>query len=335
MHWFWISLQIFPFLSAFFAWFVISTCISMAKYHTHIPVWLDFPPISLSGIHEPESAIYTIGFILIALQLSLLEYIYTYAYTLCLRTNMAIQTSKNILSSSASSTTSTTSIQNTEQISLLNSILEDAKNANLWKATSKISTWIMKSLLDLDKTQLIEITRIAEEFSHAQFIARIGFACLALQGIVPLQGWGETASLIHVMGANIFFCTSLYHAYKMLTFFASTKAIDLPLSRKRTPFIWLLKTICVVLALIPSLPAMILHPGSTVVDTTGAMPLDEELKLENAGFSQWWMVSSIVMYYVCFAFDFSWLAHEFSTQAKVFHSLNNIDTTTTKPIKTE
>jgi hypothetical protein len=141
---------------------------------------------------------------------------------------------------------------------------------------------------------------------------------LLLQGVVPLQGAGATASLLHVAGANVFFACSLVHAYQMRAMLAETRPPPpLATARRRFRLGWLVKAACAASALVPFLPAALLHPGERRLDATGAVPLAEELAVERAGFSQWWMVCSLIAYYTSYALDLAQLAREAPDGAEV------------------
>jgi hypothetical protein len=59
--------SVFPLLGTVVAVGTIYACTKMAHGHDHLPLWFEFPQISLTGIHYPERVVYAIGFGLSAL----------------------------------------------------------------------------------------------------------------------------------------------------------------------------------------------------------------------------------------------------------------------------
>jgi hypothetical protein len=262
-----------PVFAASVAIALIYGCITVAKEHGHIPQWLDTPPISLAGIHEPEVYAYKIGFPIITLLFLLLELPFT--------------------------TMVRASLESAPEL------IEQAEGENEPKPDRK-------AVLDV--------------LDRASLVARVAFVCLGVQGVVPLQGWGDVAGLVHVMGANVFFMTSIYHGACVLwclgTDIATSVKGSLPIAYAVDSAGWYLRCLILAAAFFPTLPAMLLHPGTQAVDPDAlrsqiladaisdedamAKALEQanyEMRMETAGFSQWWMVGMIIAYYTLYARD--------------------------------
>jgi len=262
----------FPIIATSLAVPILYTCITLAKQHGHIPEWLDTPPISLAGVHEPEATVYRIGFPLIMLALFLIEL---------------------------------------PVVTLL--------RAALSSGPEEIGT------PPEDGEGRADVLTVLD---RASLVARIAFVGLGLQGVIPLQGWGTAATIVHVMSANVFFMLSIYHGACVLWCLSTRTAAEagdaLPVARARDTVAWYLRAAVLVAAFFPMGPAMILHPGTQPVDhdavaaaaaasgAAGSLPgarshaldaAEHERSMESAGFSQWWMVGSIITYYALYARD--------------------------------
>ena len=132
----------------------------------------------------------------------------------------------------------------------------------------------------------------------ASFYARSAFYALALIGILPLQGWGEVSTIIHLLSSAVFFFGSLTHGFTVLSALANPALSSCAISLNRAPVVWLLKAIALACAMLSFGPAQLLHPG-------GAALVDKETHEVNVGgASQWILVGGILFYYVCVTFDF-------------------------------
>jgi hypothetical protein len=140
----------------------------------------------------------------------------------------------------------------------------------------------------------------------ARGLARVGFAGLAAVGIVPLQGWGGAATLLHVLGSLAFFAFSLHHGHAVTSALASDALARHPLHRARAPGLWWGKVALLCNGLLSALPAQLLHPGGT--PTSPHPGGAEAAELDAGGFSQWWLVGSLIGYYTLFAGDLAVLA---------------------------
>ena len=140
----------------------------------------------------------------------------------------------------------------------------------------------------------------------ARGLARLGFAGLAAVGLVPLQGWGGAATLLHVLGSLAFFAFSLHHGHAMTSALASDALARHPLHRSRAPGLWWGKVALLCNGLLSALPAQLLHPGGT--PTSPHPGGAEAAELDAGGFSQWWLVGSLIGYYTLFAGDLAVLA---------------------------
>ena len=140
----------------------------------------------------------------------------------------------------------------------------------------------------------------------ARALARLGFAGLAVVGVVPLQGWGGGATLLHVLGSAAFFAASLNHGHAVTSALASAALAAHPLHRARAPGLWWAKAALLCNGLLSALPAQLLHPGGTPASPHpgGA----EAAELDAGGFAQWWLVGSLIGYYTLFAGDLAVLA---------------------------
>lgn len=291
----------FPVLAAMAAVPVLYTCVSMAKSYGHIPEWLDTPPISLAGIHEPEATVYRTGFPLITAALFFLEI----PVIILIRAGLQ---SATIPETATAATADASTITADDRADLAAAAADNA--AAIQDRETALST-----------------------LERASMVARIAFAGLALQGIIPLQGMGDLAGLVHVMGANVFFLLSIYHGACVLWCTATLTAdaagpTSLPVSRSADTVGWWFRGFVLVAAFFPTLPAMLLHPGTGPVDTAAVMADSVHVQeamasggdvaaaqqqainqanhmrnMESAGFAQWWMVGAIVFYYALYSRD--------------------------------
>jgi hypothetical protein len=118
------------------------------------------------------------------------------------------------------------------------------------------------------------------------------FACagLAAVGVVPLQGWGAAASLLHVGGSGVFFAFTLAHGRAVLSALSEPELGYLPTSRARAPALWWAQAAVLGSGFLSFIPAQLLHPGERGVDG------GEALDINRGGVSQWWLVASLVAY---------------------------------------
>ena len=142
----------------------------------------------------------------------------------------------------------------------------------------------------------------------ARWAARLGFLGLAVTGVVPLQGWGELATLAHVTGSLAFFAASLHHGYTFCVALSSAALAGHPLHSARRPWLWRAKAAMLANGFCSFLPAQLLHPGGSPVAPHAGGP--EAAELDRGGFAQWWMVGSLVAYYSLFSVDLYLLARE-------------------------
>ncbi len=288
----------FPVLAAMAAVPVLYACVSMAKAHGHIPEWLDTPPISLAGIHEPEATVYRTGFPLITAALFFLE------IPVILLIRAGLQSAP---------------------ISEVGPAVAADDGGGETAGAGGSSRGRAAALQDREAA--------LATLERASLVARIAFAGLALQGVIPLQGMGDVAGLVHVMGANIFFLLSIYHGACVLWCTATLTAdaagaTSLPVSRSADTVGWWFRAFVLLSAFFPTLPAMVLHPGTGPVDVEAAVASSALVKeavasggdvaaaqrqainhanhmrnMESAGFAQWWMVGAIVFYYALYSRD--------------------------------
>jgi hypothetical protein len=274
----------FPLVAAGAAVSLIYACVRSAQQPGHPSERFAVPPISIAGIAEPERTWYLIGFPLVCLAFFFLEAPFSALLMAGIR-----------------------------------SVKSDGPTD--------------------EEDESANPTAVQNVVTRAAWTARIAFLCLAVQGVIPLKGWGDTAGGIHVMAANVFFLASVYHGSCVMWVLSSTVASraaeqgDLPTAKSVDPVGWYLRVAVLVAAFFPTYPAMILHPGTRVrdhadilresVDVQAAMASgDAQLQrqarqaalneadylrnVENAGFSQWWLVGSIIVFYALYTRDL-WL----------------------------
>jgi hypothetical protein len=136
---------------------------------------------------------------------------------------------------------------------------------------------------------------------QTRHVVRLGFLGLAVTGVVPLQGWGELATSAHLLGAMAFFMCSLRHGHVLITSLSSEALSYHPMHAERRPWLWRAKVAMLSNGFLSFLPAQLLHPGGTPQrpHLGGA----EAAEIDRQGFSQWWLVGSLIGYYTLFAID--------------------------------
>jgi hypothetical protein len=125
----------------------------------------------------------------------------------------------------------------------------------------------------------------------ARVVLRLALFGLALVGVVPLQGWGSLATVVHLGGSMAFFMGSLHHGFAITQAFASPCLKAHPLSATSSPMLWWAKNVALYSGLLSFFPSEILKYFAQV--------RDDELE----GFAQWWMVGSLICYFTLFAAD--------------------------------
>lgn len=254
-------LVLLPPVAAVFSVSVIATCISLAKEHGHIPLYIRYPPISFAGIYSPEYYVFSAGFVGIALFLAIIE--------ACFWSKFSAHMPPLPLAEVAAAAA------------------PDAAPA--------------------DGASTPESERAALGLPFARLIARLGFFALAVTGVVPLQGWGGTATAVHQFASLIFFAGALYYGHTFSQALRSPCLADHPLHISRAPLLWGLKAFILLNAFLAFVPAQLLHPGGTPQNPHpgGA----EAASIDTAGFGQWWTVGSIGGYFLFKAGDFFVLRH--------------------------
>ncbi len=137
--------------------------------------------------------------------------------------------------------------------------------------------------------------------STARWYLAAACAGLAVVGVVPLQGWGAAASLLHVSGSGVFFAFTLAHGRAALAALAAPELAFLPTSRANAPLLWWAQAVVLGSGFLSSIPAQLLHPGERGVDG------GEALEVNRGGVAQWWLVASLVAYLTLWGAGQFWL----------------------------
>lgn len=130
---------------------------------------------------------------------------------------------------------------------------------------------------------------------------RLGFLGLALTGVLPLQGWGSACSLAHVLASLAFFMCSIQYGFKMSHALCSPKLDALPVHYRNAPLLWYVKCGFLANCFLSFIPAQVLHPGGTPLKPH--LGGQEAAEIDAGGFSQWWMVGSLILYFTCYSAD--------------------------------
>ena len=142
----------------------------------------------------------------------------------------------------------------------------------------------------------------------ARWAARAACVGLLLTGVVPLQlppghALGDASTAVHSLGSLAYFVGSQWHAVSTLRALAAPGAAQaLPLSLRAAPGLFAAKALAAASSVLSFLPAQLLHPGGTPLSPHpgGA----EAAQLDSAGFSQWWVVGSLLAYWALSGVDF-------------------------------
>jgi hypothetical protein len=135
----------------------------------------------------------------------------------------------------------------------------------------------------------------------SRFYFTLACAGLAVVGIVPLQGWGAGASLLHVSGSAVFFSFTLAHGRALLSALSTDELAYLPTSQARAPLLWWAKAAVMGSGFLSFIPAQLMHPGEKGVDG------GETLDINRGGVSQYWLVASLVVYLTLWGAGDLWL----------------------------
>ena len=260
-----------PLVGAAIALATIYACDVVAHRYGHLPAWLEYPQISLTGIHQPERTVYFLGFALSALVL--------YVAGRSLGSALEVAAKRAVDAERKSSDTPLGEDAPASPRRLL-SLVHQATFA----ATAAAMGLALQGAVPLASAEC------APAFGPADALPPAPECSGAAEGI---------SSMLHALvGANAFFMGSFAHGYFLTSALASPAA---PAALRRS---WSrkIKLTCLGLALVAGPVVALLQPGTAVLAGRG-ISQEDEASLEQGGFAQRWAVAWLTAYWASFAID--------------------------------
>lgn len=259
-----------PLVGAAIAIATIYACDVVAHRYGHLPAWLEYPQISLTGIHQPERSVYFLGFALSALVL--------YVAGRSLGSALEAAAKRAVDEERASGTP--LAEDDPASPRRLSSLVHQASFA----ATAAAIGLALQGAVPLASAACAPVFGPAD----------------ALPASPECSGAAEAiASILHALvGANAFFMGSFAHGYFLTSALASPAA---PAALRRSGSREI-KLACLGLALVAGPVVAILQPGTAVLAGRG-ISQEDEASLEQGGFAQRWAVAWLTAYWASFAID--------------------------------
>ena len=260
-----------PIIGVFIAVGTIHACNVISHEYGHIPLWFEYPQISLTGIHQPERSVYAIGFALSALVLYYAGRVLGAALEKSAQRSVSDEGTPPLPEDDPSSPRR------------LLSLLRQANIAAIVAAAG----------LALQGVVPLSSSACAISFEPSKASLDPPPECSDLPELI--------ASMLHALiGANAFFLGSFIHGYLLTSALASPAAPP----ALRASYSRYIKQGCLGLALFGGFVGTLLHPGElTLAPSGGGISIAYETALEQGGFAQRWAVACLIAYWASFAID--------------------------------